>query len=182
MPVMDPRDSQAFEILVREHADMLMAYLRALAWNDALVEDAFQEAIIVAWRRLPDFDRSRPFAPWLRGIARNTLLGIARKHQRRREIAGEAAALHIEEQLGRIESAPADCFADRLQPLKECMQRLAPEQRESVELVYAQSLDPRVAASAAGTNDETFRKRLYRARLQLAECLRMKGFLDGAPA
>ena len=84
MPVMDPRDSQAFEILVREHADMLMAYLRALAWNDALVEDAFQEAIIVAWRRLPDFDRSRPFAPWLRGIARNTLLGIARKHQRRR--------------------------------------------------------------------------------------------------
>ena len=182
MPVMDPRDSQAFEILVREHADMLMAYLRALAWNDALVEDAFQEAIIVAWRRLPDFDRSRPFAPWLRGIARNTLLGIARKHQRRREIAGEAAALHIEEQLGRIESAPADCFADRLQPLKECMQRLAPEQREAVELVYAQTLDPRVAASAAGTNDETFRKRLYRARLQLAECLRMKGFLDGAPA
>ena len=182
MPVMDPRDSQAFEILVREHADMLMAYLRAMAWNDALVEDAFQEAIIVAWRRLPDFDRSRPFAPWLRGIARNTLLGIARKHQRRREIVGEAAALHIEEQLGRIESAPADCFADRLQPLKECMQRLAPEQREAVELVYAQSLDPRVAASAAGTNDETFRKRLYRARLQLAECLRMKGFLDGAPA
>jgi DNA-directed RNA polymerase specialized sigma24 family protein len=39
-----------------------------------------------------------------------------------------------------------------------------------------------VAASTAGTNDETFRKRLYRARLQLAECLRMKGFLDGAPA
>jgi DNA-directed RNA polymerase specialized sigma24 family protein len=62
------------------------------------------------------------------------------------------------------------------------MQRLAPEQREAVELVYAQSLDPRVAASTAGTNDETFRKRLYRARLQLAECLRMKGFLDGAPA
>jgi RNA polymerase sigma factor (sigma-70 family) len=161
---------------------MLMAYLRALAWNDSLVEDAFQESIIVAWRRLADFDRSRPFAPWLRGIARNTLLGIARKHQRRREIAGEAAALHIEEQLGRIESAPADCFADRLQPLKECMQRLAPEQREAVELVYAQSLDPRVAASTAGTNDETFRKRLYRARLQLAECLRLKGFLDGAPA
>lgn len=182
MPPMDARDSQAFEILVREHADMLMAYLRAMAWNDALVEDAFQEAIIVAWRRLPDFDRSRPFAPWLRGIARNTLLGLARKQQRRHEIAGEAAALHIEEQLARIESTPADRFAERMQPLMDCLQRLAPEQREAVELVYAQSLDPRVAASTAGTNDETFRKRLYRARLQLAECLRIKGFLDGAPA
>jgi len=179
---MDPRDSQAFEILVREHADMLMAYLRAMAWNDALVEDAFQETIIVAWRRLPDFDRSRPFAPWMRGIARNTLLGLARKQQRRHEIAGESATLHIEEQLTRIQRTPADRFTDRLQPLMECMQRLSPEQREAVELVYGQSLDSGVAASTAGTNDETFRKRLYRARLQLAECLRIKGFLDGAPA
>ena len=64
----------------------------------------------------------------------------------------------------------------------DCLQRLAPEQREAVELVYARSLDPRVAASTAGTNDETFRKRLYRARLQLAECLRLKGFLHGASA
>lgn len=167
---------------MREHADMLMAYLRATAWSSTLVKDAFQETIIVAWRRLPDFDRSRPFAPWLRGIARNTLLGLARKQQRRHEIAGDAATLHIEQQFARIEQRPADHFNDRLQPLMDCMQHLAPEQREAIELVYAQSLDPRVAASTAGTNDETFRKRLYRARLQLAECLRIKGFLDGVPA
>ncbi|MBM4111344.1 MAG: sigma-70 family RNA polymerase sigma factor [Phycisphaerae bacterium] len=181
-PSMESRESRAFEILVREHADMLIAYLRAMAWNDALVDDAFQEAIIVAWRRLPDFDRSKPFAPWLRGIARNTLLGLARKQQRRHEIAGDAAALHLEHQLARIESTPADRFSDRLEPLMDCMKRLAPEQREAVELVYGQSLDNSVAASTAGTNDETFRKRLYRARMQLAECLRRKGILEGEPA
>lgn len=160
---------------------MLTAYLRALTWNDALVDDAFQEAIIVAWRRLPDFDRSRPFAPWLRGIARNTMLALARKQQRRRELAGDAAALQIEARFAKLEQKPSDQFIDRLHPLHECMDRLPVDQREAVELIYIRSLAPRDAATTAGTNEETFRKRLYRARLLLADCLRRQGFLEEAP-
>ena len=30
--------------------------------------DLFQETMVVAWRRLDDFDHTRPFGPWLRGL------------------------------------------------------------------------------------------------------------------
>ena len=64
------QDARAvFDILVHEHADMLAAYLRTLLGRDSSLDDIFQETMLVAWRRLEDYDRSRPFAPWLRGIA-----------------------------------------------------------------------------------------------------------------
>ena len=46
-----------FEILVRENAAMLTTYLRAAVRDAADVDDLFQEAMIVAWRRLGEFDR-----------------------------------------------------------------------------------------------------------------------------
>ena len=41
-----------FEILVRENEAMLMTYLRAAVRNQAVVEDLFQETMLVAWRKL----------------------------------------------------------------------------------------------------------------------------------
>ena len=41
-----------FEILVRENEAMLMTYLRAAVRNQAVVEDLFQETMLVAWRIL----------------------------------------------------------------------------------------------------------------------------------
>src|SRR2546423_13159072 len=72
-----------FEILVREHADMLGAYLRTLVGADSSFDDLFQETMLVAWRRLPDYDRARPFAPWLRGIAQVLVMEHARKKRSR---------------------------------------------------------------------------------------------------
>ena len=66
-----PDARKLFETLVREHADMLTVYLRSALGDTSDVDDLFQETMVVAWRRLDDFDQTRPFGPWLRGIARN---------------------------------------------------------------------------------------------------------------
>ncbi len=42
----------AFEILARENSRMLTAYLRTLVADEAVIDDLFQEAMIVAWREL----------------------------------------------------------------------------------------------------------------------------------
>ncbi|QKK08025.1 MAG: hypothetical protein HND58_07435 [Planctomycetota bacterium] len=68
-----------FEILVRENAAMLTAFLRSSLHDPSDVDDLFQETMVVAWRRIDDYDRSRPFGPWLRGIARNLVLAHYRK-------------------------------------------------------------------------------------------------------
>ena len=61
-----PDAKKLFETLVREHADMLTVYLRAALGDVPEVDDLFQETMIVAWRRLDDFDQTRSFAAWLR--------------------------------------------------------------------------------------------------------------------
>ena len=68
-----PDAADVFAILVREHGERLMAFLRASVPASS-VDDIFQDTVLVAWRRLPDYDRTRPFGAWMRGIARNLVL------------------------------------------------------------------------------------------------------------
>ena len=77
---MDAHD--VFEILIREHADLLMVFIRSVVRDQTVADDVFQETLLVAWRRLPDYDRSRPFGPWLRGIAGNVILSAMRENKR----------------------------------------------------------------------------------------------------
>ena len=47
-----------FEILVRENQAMLMTYLRAVARNQSVIDDLFQETMLVAWQKLNEYDQS----------------------------------------------------------------------------------------------------------------------------
>lgn len=60
---------------------MLMVYLRSLVRDEATVADLFQEAMVVAWRRLDECDLDQPFGPWLRGIASRLVLAHYRKQK-----------------------------------------------------------------------------------------------------
>ncbi|NBX37630.1 MAG: sigma-70 family RNA polymerase sigma factor [Planctomycetes bacterium] len=174
---MSPKASDIFDILIRQHADMLSAFIYSMSFDRSEVDDIFQETIISAWTRIDDFDPSRPFAPWLRGIARNHILAAARKNRRYRAHLHSLLEERVEEQFGRLDRESGDSFAERIAELKRCIARLHAEGREAIELVYIRGVDLPVAAESVGAADETFRKRLYRARLWLAECLKGKEVL-----
>lgn len=177
------RAEDLFNILVRQHADMLTAYIHSVAFDRTTVDDVFQETIITAWKRIGEFDHQRPFGPWLRGIARYQILSAARSKRRYRAHLNELQQIRIDEQLDRIDQCAGDTFAQRMTALRDCLARLAPDAHEAVDLVYVRGLDSTTAAKSIGASDETFRKRLYRARLTLAECLKTKSiFSDSAPA
>lgn len=169
-----------FDILVRQHAEMLNAFIHTFAFEKSTVDDVFQETIITAWKRIDEFDRSRPFGPWLRGIARNHILSSARKNRRYRTHLTELMQQRIALQFEKVDQAAGDSFSQRISELHDCIARLKEDAHEAIDLVYVRGLDAAAAAKALGTTDETFRKRLYRARLALAECLRTKSIF--APA
>ncbi len=169
-----------FDILVRQHAEMLNAFIHTFAFEKSTVDDVFQETIITAWKRIDEFDRSRPFGPWLRGIARNHILSSARKNRRYRTHLTELMQQRIALQFDKVDQTAGDSFSQRISELHDCIARLKEDAHEAIDLVYVRGLDAAAAAKALGTTDETFRKRLYRARLALAECLRTKSIF--APA
>jgi RNA polymerase sigma-70 factor (ECF subfamily) len=163
-----------FEILVREHASMLTAYLRAVVRDSAAADDLFQETMLVAWRRLPDYDRTRPFAPWLRAIAARLMPAHFRKQKRAHPLAEESVLEALEVRFDQLARQPGDTFDERLDCLRDCLAKLPEHYREPVRLRYAEDLALEDAAMRLGINFETIKKRLQRARAQLLACVNRK--------
>lgn len=160
-----------FEILVRENADMLDAYLRTLLRSNDHVDDLFQEAMLIAWRRLADYDRSRPFGPWLRGIAQNLVLAHARRTNSAPRTMESGILAEIDARFDELANMPGDTFTERTQRIWECLKRLPDEMRETLELVCLRSVPVPAAAEELGSNRETVWKRVQRGRRLLAACL-----------
>jgi RNA polymerase sigma-70 factor (ECF subfamily) len=166
-----------FEILIREHAEALTAFLRASVADRAAAEDLFQETMLVAWRKIGAYDRTRPFGAWLRGIARMLVLAYYRDAARERPLGAEMVLEHLDRQLTNIERQPGDTFDEKIAALRDCLTRLEPDYRQTIELHYQQGKTTDWIASQLATTRAAIQKRLQRARQQLAECLQRKGVL-----
>lgn len=174
---MDARD--LFEILVRAHSPMLNTYLRAAVRDPAAVDDIFQETFLTAWRRLDSFDRTRPFGPWLRGIARHVLLAHYRKQSRCDVPVDAALLLQLDARLSPIERSPGDTWDERLEGLRACVDGLAPEAGKAIRLHYWERLDLKQVARQLDVSWEAAKKRLQRARSALLACMRRRYPLVG---
>jgi RNA polymerase sigma-70 factor len=166
----EPTAAAVFEILVREHSTMLSAYLRSLIGGGPSVDDLFQEAMMVAWRRLAEYDRTRPFGPWLRGIARNLALNHMRQSATRPTATDPTVLAELDRRYDRFVK-PGDSFPERLERMRECIQRLPALLREVVDLGYARGLMLGEIAKAVSASEEAVKKRVQRARLALADCI-----------
>lgn len=166
-----------FEILVRENADMLTTYLRAVVWNPAAVEDLFQETMLVAWRRLHEFDQSRPFGPWLRGIAGRLVMAYARKAKRNLMVCDEQVLLHLDRRVQDISQRHGDTWDEKLCALRECMAALPEDNRQAIHMRYLEGHAADHVADLLEVKLEAIKKRLQRGRAQLLACLKRKELL-----
>ncbi len=74
-------DVGAFSELVRRYQVNVRACLAVRLSSRVESEDLAQEAFVIAFRKLADFDSSRAFGPWVRTIALNLLKNHWRKHR-----------------------------------------------------------------------------------------------------
>lgn len=165
-----PSGREVFEILVREHADMLAAYTRSLLWSPSAADDLFQETMLTAWKQLGQYDRSRPFGPWLRGIARNLGMEYERKNRVRPASTDDAVLDALDERYSRL-APPGYSFRDRADRLLSCIPKLPEAMREVIEMMYARGLLIKQIADSLGASEESIKKRVQRARQILAQCV-----------
>ena len=178
MPQRSNEDRLAeFEELARRHAEMLSAYLRSLlgsGGSGVLLDDVFQEVMMVAWRRIDDYDRTRPFDAWLRGIARNLAMEQARKNSARFAMSDPRVLDQLD---ARYESFAASLpagasFSDGIDRLLRCLADLPVAMREVMEMAYARGMMLKQIGLALGIEEETIKKRVQRGRAALSDCLR----------
>lgn len=166
-----------FEILVRENADSLTAFLRAAVEDQAAVEDLFQDTMLIAWKKIGEYDRSRPFGAWLRGIARNMVLAHYRSAARQVAFSDGQLLDYLDQRLTQVEAQPGDTLEEKIAALADCLGRLSPLYREPLDLHYQDRRTSEWIAERLATTKDAIQKRLQRARSLLAECLERKGVL-----
>lgn len=163
-----------FEILVRENADMLTAYVRSVVRDSGLVDDIFQETMLTAWRRLADYDKTRPFGPWLRGIAARVMLAQRRKRARGFVLCEAEILEHLEARYEALHRQTGDTLDAKLDGLRDCIERLPDRYRDVIRLRYGEELETETLARQLHLSVETVKKRLQRGRARLLECLQRK--------
>lgn len=171
---------QFFEILVREHADMLMVYLRSIVRDATTVDDLFQETMLTAWRTIDRFDRARPFGPWLRGIAGKLVLASRREAVAHPALCDEQTLEQLDHRMTQLQRLPGDTLDEKLDALRDCLCNLPELYRQAIELRYQEQLKPQTITARLQLNAEAVKKRLQRARMMLLECLTGKLAMIGA--
>ena len=174
-PSRDPK--AVFEILMRENADRLMIFLRATVRDSAVVDDLFQETMMTAWRRLDDFDRSRPFGPWLRGIGARLVMAHFRKTKRDFMLIDQPVLERISQQMNQLDESSRYSFDESIEQLRDCIKSLPEKLGTAISARYLNDHSMLQAAGQLGISEEATKKRLQRARTQLLECMQRKEVL-----
>jgi len=166
--------SDKFIAYVRENHSGLRAFVRSLGVAPMWVDDLAQEALVIAYERMADFDETRDFGAWVRGIARNLVINERRKDARRKRILSD----NLTEVLLASTSTPGDVAEEKgdravakVAALRECLER-APEKSRA--LVKARYEAEQSASDIAATLDMTsaaVRKSLERVRTALRKCM-----------
>jgi RNA polymerase sigma-70 factor len=172
-----------FEILVREHADSVRAFLLASVRDPAGAEDLVQETFLVAWKNLQRYDRKLPFGPWVRGIAANLLLNHRRKVGRSKLLYCEQHDLMVlDRRFEAFARLPGDTFDEKLDALRDCLTDLTGPQRQAIQLHYEHGLHCKEIARRMKIGFEAVKKHLQRGRAALHRCLsgKMPELQDGA--
>ncbi|WP_343246019.1 sigma-70 family RNA polymerase sigma factor [Streptomyces sp. SID5785] len=161
-------DEDAFAVLVQRHAPALIRLATRLLGNRAEAEDAVQDALISAWRRLPEFQRQASFSTWTYRIVTNRCLNVlrARRPVAPLESAGEVPAPEHAVSPARIAEG-----RDAVRELRDALEDLSAEQRACWVLRELDGQSYEFIADAVGISQEAVRARVFRARRCLTQAL-----------
>ncbi len=166
---------ELFEILVRENMDMVRAFLLSAVRDPNVADDLLQEAFLIAWKNLDRYDRTRPFGPWVRGIAGKLVLSHRRKMARSKVFACDDETLeYLESEFDRLQGLSGDTFDEKMAALRDCMAGLTEKQRQTIEMHYESGLQCKDIAPKLGLGLESVKKHLQRGRAALLRCIEGK--------
>jgi RNA polymerase sigma-70 factor (ECF subfamily) len=172
-PAIQPRE--LFEILVREHEPKLRGFVAALVHDPGSVDDLVQEAFLTAWRNLDRYDRSLPFGPWLRGIAKRLCLAHYRRAKDPRlSFVNDEIVNHLNDLYGLLDTASGDTLDEQLTSLRACFRRLPDHQQRVLQLHYHDSMGCNEIADVLGRSREAVKKLLQRSRAWLGRCIEQR--------
>ena len=152
------------------HEREVRAFIRSLIRDAHVRDDLFQEVALVCWRSFDRYEVGRSFGAWAKGIAANKVM------QRRSRLLRQPMALSpqaVEAILAAFNRTERHA-PDRLDALRECVEKLPGKSRQLLAHRYERSLKPdEIAELLRGTREAVY-KALARIRTKLEDCIRRR--------
>lgn len=156
-------DERAFAVLVRRHSSYLIGFATRMLGSRADADDCVQEALIVAWRQLPELREPSRVRAWMSTIVARKATDRLRSHRPSSPIdSAEPEAREPRPE----ESAVA---SSQLEMLRRVLDDLPPAQRAVWLLREVSGYDYDEIARELGVSQTAVRGRLARARATIYE-------------
>jgi RNA polymerase sigma-70 factor, ECF subfamily len=166
---MTQQTSEQLARLWTESQPIVAAFILSAVPDFHQAEDVLQQVAVVLVREFEKFDTSRPFLPWVLGIARNLAL------KSRRDMARRSKHLLDEGVLDRIQAAFHESEESLIairKLLRNCLRKQPQKVLELLQWRYAHDLKPHEAAVRMGITSGAVRAMLHRTREALRKCIR----------
>nr|WP_222132196.1 sigma-70 family RNA polymerase sigma factor [Pseudonocardia sp. C8] len=161
-------DVHAFTELARRHQDALYRVAVRVLGQRADAEDALQEALLDAWRRIGTFRGDAAFSTWMYRIVTNRCTALARRNRRTAPLPDDTPA---PDPGARSPERAAEVDAE-LAALSQAVRELPHDQRTCWVLRELEGLGYAEIAEVTGAGEAAVRGRIHRARAALAERMR----------
>ncbi|MGH8197293.1 MAG: RNA polymerase sigma factor [Steroidobacteraceae bacterium] len=152
-------DSNAFEVLYRQHVGRVYGLCLRMTGQPESAEDLTQDTFVSAWRSLPGYEGRSSFSTWLHRIAVNAVLARRRSPQGRNEVS-------LTDETGEQMDFVADHPMDEATPIdiERAIAALPPGARDIVVLHGIYGYSHEEAAGMLGVAVGTCKAQLHRAR------------------
>ncbi|BCP52659.1 RNA polymerase sigma factor [Kaistia sp. 32K] len=152
-------------------------YVLRLVRREDVAEDVVTEVFLDVWRQAARFEGRSSVTTWLLSIARFKAYSALRR--RTEAPLDEEFAETIED----LDDTPEVTLqkSDKAGVLRACIDRLSPEHREAIDLVYYQEQSIEDVSRIVGIPENTVKTRVFHARKRLSELCREAGLDRGWP-
>jgi RNA polymerase sigma-70 factor, ECF subfamily len=147
--------------------------------DDALAQDAVQEAFLAVWRSADRFLAERAKAStWILTLVHRRAVDLVRREDRRRSEPLESAP----EPSAAMSTEDAATLGFQRRVVQEALRRLPPEQREALELGYYGGLTQSELAERLGQPVGTIKSRMFAGLTRLRDLLAQAGLEESLRA
>jgi RNA polymerase sigma-70 factor, ECF subfamily len=156
---------------------VVAAYVRSMTLSFHDAQDILQEISIIVVRKYGEYNQTRPFIPWVIGIARNEVLAYRRRLGADRRLFDEAVVDQITQAFGENK----DQWDALAEALEDCVKRVPERSRRLLRLRYIDDLRYEQMAQALGASVTSIKVAMHRLRQGLRTCIERHPAARGTP-
>jgi RNA polymerase sigma-70 factor, ECF subfamily len=161
----------AMHVLYSRHNVRVYRFILRMVRDTTMAEDLVSQVFLDVWRTARQFEGRSQVSTWLLSIARFKALTALR--QRKHEDIDQDDVLEIADEADTPEAALDRSNTSAI--LRACVAKLSPAHREIINLVYYHEKSVEEAGAIIGIPQSTVKTRMFYARKQLADLLKVAG-------